>query len=233
MAITMATQNIWGATPFWSLRKRLLARGLHGADVVLLQEVQPRPHGSQAHQLAHAMGLEHALYASAGRTFGIPDGIAVISRWPMLYAMEQKLEPQRPDLLDRIAKRLVLRVVIDTPLGRVEVYALHLSLSRDARTRSALAIAAFARHQRQLLPADHAVFGGDFNAHPDEPCLQHLQEKCHVIDAAQPAGPTYPAPWPRRRLDYLLTSPGLRVIKVEKRKTMGSDHQGIVLQLEA
>src|ERR1041384_987303 len=55
MAIAIATQNIWGRAPFWNLRKRALAATLGGADIVVLQEVQARRRGSQAHELAGLM----------------------------------------------------------------------------------------------------------------------------------------------------------------------------------
>jgi endonuclease/exonuclease/phosphatase family metal-dependent hydrolase len=235
MTFTIATQNIWGRVPLWPLRKRALASSLAGADIALLQEVQARgKSGSQAHDLAAAMSLTHAMFVSAGRTLHWREGVGIVSRWPILHAVWEKLEQRRDNLLDRIAPRVILRVVIETPVGRAEIYAMHLSLSRDARTRAGSAIAAFARRQRQDAPADFSIFGGDLNASPAEPCIQQLKQDCRLVDAQESSpgrGATFPALWPQRRLDYLLLSPNLRVQSLHRPRSMGSDHCALIAQL--
>jgi endonuclease/exonuclease/phosphatase family metal-dependent hydrolase len=233
MTIRIATQNIWGRTPLWALRKRALARGLGSTDIALLQEVQRRGQASQAHDLARHLGLDFAYFASAGRTLTWREGLGIISRWPAIHVAWEKFPQRRSNVLDRIAPRAVLRVVLDTPLGRLEVYAMHLSLSKDARTRAGKAVAAFARQQRALLPATFAVFGGDFNARSDEPCVQDIKRECGLIDVADGGDPTFPAMLPLLRLDYLLVSPNLRVTRVERRWTAGSDHRGLLANINA
>jgi endonuclease/exonuclease/phosphatase family metal-dependent hydrolase len=231
--LTLATQNIWGRMPLWHLRKRAMARKLRGADVALLQEVQARgKHDSQAHQLAKHMGLPHARFASAGRTLWWREGVAIISRWPVVHLAWEHLPQRRNNLVDRAAPRLVLRAVIDAPVGRVEVYALHLSLSQKSRTAAAERIAAFVRRERQAFPADFTVLGGDLNASPEEPSVTRLKEACALRDFQEGGRGTFPAWLPtRRRLDYLLVSPNLKLMGTKRPASVASDHCGLMLKV--
>ena len=232
MPITVATQNVWGRSLLWSQRKRALGRALRSADIVVLQEVRTRGRRTQAHDLADQLGLPHARVVSAGRTLFWHEGVGIISRWPIQHAAWERLPQDRRNLLDRIAPRVVFRAVIQTPLGRLEVYALHLSLSRTVRTRTASAITAFVQRKRRDLPADFTLIAGDFNASADEPCMQTIQAQCNVIDL-HPNGPaTFPAYSPLRRLDYLLISPNLRATRLQRRRSIGSDHCALLAQID-
>jgi len=236
MLIRIATQNIWGRVPLWNLRKRAIARSLRHADVVVLQEVQGRRKGSsQAHELAREMGLGYVHFASAGKTLGWREGVGIISRFPITHVAWEKLAQTR-HLIDRMAPRPVLRVVVETPAGLLEVYGLHLSLAKEARTRVAGDIVAFARRQREEVPAKFAAIAGDFNATSGEACVGELQRGCGVVDVhagVGRTGATFPAVWPQRRIDYVMLSPNLKPVRVERRKSLGSDHCGVVVQVEA
>ncbi|HVT79118.1 MAG TPA: endonuclease/exonuclease/phosphatase family protein, partial [Phycisphaerae bacterium] len=227
-----ATQNIWGRTPLWPLRKRALARALHEADIVLLQEVHARGTRSQAHELADRMGLPHAHFVSVGRTLWWREGVAVISRWPIIHTASQKLPQSRLNPVDRFAPRAVFRAVIQSPAGNLEIYVLHLSLSRSARIRASRSIPDFVTQQRRIVPADFSVIGGDFNASHHEPCVLKLQTHCGVQDVHRGGDATFPAYWPHRRIDYLLASPNLRIRNVERRASCGSDHCGLIAHVD-
>lgn len=119
----------------------------------------------------------------------------------------------KPGLLEN---RIVLRAVIDTPSGVLEVYNTHFShrMKRDPlRLKQAADLSRFLQdsYRYRELPA---VIGGDINALPDSEPIRLLLEEGFVDAALQAvppeAGPTSwfsditdPADRPKARIDYL------------------------------
>jgi endonuclease/exonuclease/phosphatase family metal-dependent hydrolase len=238
--LTVLTQNIWGGAPFWRLRRGILARFLARTqpDLVGLQEVHaPDPSSveSQAHELARIVGGYDAVFA-AGRITpsGRCEGVAILSRHPVVDREICRLTHDPDDTLDRYGPRIVLRALVETPEGQINTFVAHLSLSRRARDRSVLELVALASPQR----ARPGLLMGDLNAEPGEPTVGVLTGVAgEWVDAWASAnrsgGGTWPAIAPYRRIDYILTRPRDGwAVRDCRRVFTGSDHLGVVARLQ-
>ncbi len=113
----------------------------------------------------------------------------------------------------------------------VTVASVHLGLRAPERVR----------HVRAVLSAldgvEPLVVAGDLNEGEDGPAFR-LVGPGGRLEVAGPAGPTYPAPSPRHRLDVLFASPGLRVLPArevlvpEEAWGRASDHRAAWVDLE-
>jgi len=218
--VTIATLNMLHGLPRFEhleSRKQLILEELRrlAPDVVLLQEVPVFRNREEqiGPWLAEGLGYEMAYGRANGRaSLGFEEGEAVLSRYPIREAQRHVLMP-KPGLVEN---RIVLRAVIDTPLGMLEVYNTHFShrVNRDPlRLKQAADLIRFLRNTYRFreLPA---VIGGDINAFPDSQPTRLLLEE-GLIDAAvqvEPAadGPTSwfrditdPMDSPKARIDYL------------------------------
>jgi endonuclease/exonuclease/phosphatase family metal-dependent hydrolase len=241
------TQNIWGGAPLWKLRRRSLARRITRLrpDIIGLQEVHaPDQSGltSQAHHLGDLAGGYHTVFAPGRVTpSGRCEGVAILSRLPIREHSVAALTLDRSDVLDRFGPRVVLRVLLESPEGPVDVFVTHLSVSRRARAPSIHQLLAFVARERSRSPGRGAILLGDLNAEPDEAIIATLEggderDSDDWLDAWKSAngpgsrGGTWPAIAPYRRIDYIFLQPPevWRVHHCERTPTAGSDHRGVV-----
>ncbi|UCF98364.1 MAG: endonuclease/exonuclease/phosphatase family protein [Spirochaetaceae bacterium] len=262
--ISVATLNMFHGLPRFEhleQRKVLILEELRllGPDVVLLQEVPVFRNRTEqiGPWLAEGLGF-HLAYARAnGRAalIGFEEGEAVLSRFPIREVQRHVLLP-KPGLFEN---RIVLRAVIETPLGAMEVYNTHFShrVDRDnLRLKQAADLIHFLENSYRLreLPA---VVGGDINAIPDSATIRLLLEEGLVDTALQVDPPadgqtswlddiTDPTDSPKARIDYLF----LYAVGAEQPLTVGrcsrfldqpfstpagplwaSDHVGVLCEL--
>src|SRR4051812_48367556 len=244
------TQNLWGGAPFWGLRRRSLARGLARLrpDVVGLQEVHaPDPVGetSQAHQLADRAGGYRVVFAPGRVTpSGRCEGVAILSRHPIVGHSVEALTMDRGDLLDRLGRRVVLHAVVESPAGPIDTFVTHLSVSRRARARTIHELLAFTARACSHTRGRGAILMGDLNAPPGESIVAALEggddrgggawrDAWKLANGPDASGGTYPAPVPYRRIDYILLRPHERwqVLACNRMPAGGSDHLGVVARL--
>jgi endonuclease/exonuclease/phosphatase family metal-dependent hydrolase len=240
------TQNIWGGAPFWRLRRRSLARRIARLrpDIIGLQEVHA-PDGSgstsQAHELAELAGGYETIFAP-GRVApsGRCEGVAVLTRHTLRESRVRLLSQDRDDYLDRFGPRVVLRALVESPEGPLDLFVTHLSVSRRARARTVPELLAFVSAERARSTSRGAVLMGDLNAVPDEaviPAFEHGGWLDAWKSANVPGAPggTWPAVAPYRRIDYIFVQPaGAWDLQSCRREPIaGSDHLGVVAQLGA
>ncbi|WP_259559119.1 endonuclease/exonuclease/phosphatase family protein [Brachybacterium sillae] len=119
--------------------------------------------------------------------------------------------------------------------GQLMVSTIHLALQQDNRVTHARE--AVERVRRAGCPV---VMGGDLNETADGPARRILDEV--LRDPAEPTEHTFPATRPRRRIDAVLVTPGLRVRTARAlrsapgvpaaRMRTASDHLGTVVDLD-
>jgi endonuclease/exonuclease/phosphatase family metal-dependent hydrolase len=173
-------------------------------DLVCLQESPrfwfPRP---QAGWLARSTGL--LVLGGGGRSAAGPLLLGRLRALPL--SVHDVLLPRTPGLHQRGFATTVVR------LGSAEPFSLtscHLSLDRDER-----------RQQCQLL-LDHldgldvarSIVGGDVNERPGEPGWELLRSRLQDGWATRSWGGEYsfPSAKPDRRIDAVLTTPGVEVL---------------------
>ncbi len=200
------------------------------ADIVCLQEVD-RHFGErsgwadQGAELADALGMTSAYGAaltlptdregSPAREYGN----AVLTRRALRARAVHRL-PRR----GRAEPRCLLLAELD----ELTVGCVHLQHnSADGRERQAAAVLA-------ALPPDRPILlAGDFNAEPRDSELATLGRRLDDVwpRAGQGRGATFPSRWPRRRLDQVYVSAGLRPIRARVVASKASDHRPLVVDL--
>lgn len=239
---------------FQSLARRLdlIADEIIGqdADLVLLQEVPWTPGvGDGTQHIAEKVGFNYLYLRAQGNRWAIlfDDGVAVLSRFPLLDPVILELTPSE----GFFEPRVVLSATAETTWGKLPVFVTHLASSDDAvNQRQAESLREFVAARS----GDLAIVAGDFNATPDSPQIQALTQEwtdaynftfpsdpgltCCIKDLAAP-----PDEILEERIDYIFLvsrSPGQLIsaqriftspISVENGWLWASDHVGLLVEL--
>jgi endonuclease/exonuclease/phosphatase family metal-dependent hydrolase len=209
-----------------------------GADVVGLQEVDVHwdarsDFRDQARDLASALRMRvffAPIYDEEPPAPGAPRrqyGVAILSRYPVVHTTNHlltRLSTQDPDPTPKPAPGFAEAVVLVRGVP-VHVYSTHFDYRADPAVRE-LQVADTLR----VLASDRGakVLLGDFNAEPAAPELAPLWT---VLTDAAPAGGTYPAAAPEKRIDYVTVSDGVRVDSATVPDTLASDHRPVLADL--
>lgn len=106
----------------------------------------------------------------------------------------------------------------------LDVYVVHLSLSRRARRLQMAYLAGLIREDH------HVVLMGDLNCPSDSRDMQWFRGMTG-LDEPPPGLHTYPSWRPTRQLDHILLTRGLRIHSVEVLRDRFSDHLPIAMEL--
>jgi len=172
-SLRVVTLNLWGEQPPLDRRMAGITAELTRlrADVIGLQEVRQIPGvlENQAVTLATTLGM-HQVFGPATRWGNGDEGVAILSRHPILSHQTRELPDSSPE-----ERRVVLTAVIDHPAGKLAAATTHLTY----RLHDGL------KRERQVLAAEAAVaavpselprlFMGDFNASPDADEIRYLR----------------------------------------------------------
>lgn len=177
--LRVATWNVWWRFGPWQERQPAIAETLRrlDADVIALQEVWDTSAGDgQTASLADALGYHH-VFAPGFDAGDALFGNAVLSRWPIAARAIRSL-PTTPTTEEF---RVALRVDVDGPRGRFEVYTTHLNWRYDeshVRQEQVRALCEFVAesNERSYPP----ILCGDFNAEPDSEELRMLTGRAAV-----------------------------------------------------
>jgi endonuclease/exonuclease/phosphatase family metal-dependent hydrolase len=210
----------------------------HEPDLVALQEVRR----GQARRIAGLLGWRRPAWALKHNPYWpawwLAEGLALLSH--------HRLAVHRPVVLTPEINRRTFRRRILLPAEvlleedqRVLVIDAHLSSGDDDALR-----VREAHHILSLLPdALPTVLVGDLNATPRAGSINALIEG-GLVDAwpaaaaAGERGLTFPANAPRRRIDYVMVTGGLRVVAASVPDDLGaamsglSDHRPLLVRLE-
>ena len=139
-----------------------------------------------------------------------------------------RLEPQAVidyPLPSRIPGRGALLARFGDEAHGLAVMIAHLSLSAQARAKQLGFIA------EVLQDYPHAVLMGDLNTDAHSREMQHLFERCDLQPPVNPV-PTFPSWKPKRALDHILVSPGIRIEKVWTLPQAFSDHLALAAEIQ-
>ncbi len=210
--------------PFSGRQENLdsIARFISDFDIVGLQEVDAGSlrsnYVNQAKYLAYHAGFAY-WYNQTNRNLGrlAQHSLGLLSRFRPVDILEYKLP-------GRIPGRGVLVAVFGEGAHKLLVGILHLSLGRKARSRQLTYLA------RMIEPYEHVVLMGDFNCRIDHREFQELLDSTHLCSPEKEFR-TYPSWRPRRGLDHILVTPGLKVEQTQVYHAEYSDHLPIALEI--
>lgn len=176
--VRVVTLNLWGWFGDWDARRRVLAELLPAvdADVLLLQEVCCRPGIDQAEQLRDVSGLPFSAFGGVKGMAGQSEGVAVLSRFPLLTVRQEPLprsEPRRGLLLAQVA----------APAGALWVLSAHTAFAPQEVCEDQIQLLA-------NLPQTPLVIGGDLNATPE--LVYPLTSPAGFLDPVATSQPSWP-----------------------------------------
>ncbi len=125
-------------------------------------------------------------------------------------------------------KRVVIEVTVDLP-QKVTLLLAHLALGKKARAKQIQELISIVNHIKNPV-----ILMGDFNTFHGEEEIKGLLQKTHLRDKIsldkQSLPLTEPAWHPKRRLDYILTSPQINVKKYSILNFHFSDHLPLMIE---
>ncbi len=167
------------------------------ADLVALQEVDchtDRVGGrDELAELAAGTGLDGIFCQSIAYRNG-SYGNAILSRFPIRAQAHYAL-PGRE-------RRSVLAADLELPVGgSLRFVTTHFDLDAESRLESTPVLQAFL----DGLPPLPTILGGDFNDPPGSAVVHAFARAGWQLASGDRSSPTYPAPAPEIRIDYLLS----------------------------
>ncbi len=211
------------------------------ADILLLQEVEgdPRKCRELVDGLSRSMGLPFVHMPEETLSTGSGDGLAVISRFRLREATVIPLK--RFDLVVRSRHRIALAQTVETPLGDIRLFNLHLDSRINPEQRLEQLSTVLEAAEPESRPV---IVGGDFNT-GDFRWIAHVlpvPEKRNQRDALlkkmassgfqtpfESTGPTYDQL--RMQLDWIFFR-RIRSLAAGAQAIAFSDHHAIWTEIE-
>jgi endonuclease/exonuclease/phosphatase family metal-dependent hydrolase len=181
--LRVVTLNFWGIEPPLHRRLALAERQLAALapDAIGVQEVRPldgQAGTTTAAHLADRLGMHH-VYEVATRWGGGQEGLAILSRHPILEHRALPLPEARPT-----EARILLSARLDTGAGPIWVHTTHLHYRLDdgvARERQVAALDAAIRALGREPSDPPQILCGDFNSTDDSDEMRFLRG-LHTLD---------------------------------------------------
>ena len=151
LELRIMSYNIWNYNDPWEERRRLIVDTILDVDpdIIGLQEIRDdrrfNPVGhDQARQIAERTGLRYEyqpamVYSRSPRSV---EGVCVMSRHPINSTAYVELTRKPNDERD-FHQRIVMNGTVSLPLGRMEFFVTHFSLSPEMRMSNAVELLQF------------------------------------------------------------------------------------------
>ena len=248
--VCVASLNIWNLNGPDFRREVALPQFLRECDpnIVLLQEVSLIPNGRpQSVDLARFLNLPVERYYFAGTWQGREEGLAILSKFPVVSEYRLSL-PTGTDGMGRA----ICGLTLDSPFGSLDVFTTHLAFPIDAgadRERQARACRSFIHQINPDFRQRPIIFGGDFNDQPGSATVGLFLGDGVFVDsmAGIPAEArvtfalenpyTDPALHPGRCIDYVLHNSMLATVEARvagaavDARLVPSDHYAVLARL--
>ena len=193
------------------------------ADIVGLNEMRgeglsEQDYADQTAILSHLTGIEHYYFAEAIKFDDInPYGNALLSKLPIISAETVIIpDPKIKKYTGYYETRCILKVKLQ---GDITVLVTHIGLNPDEQENAVKAILENITDKRCILM-------GDFNMQPDNPLLIPIRKR--MVDTARYFDTpklSFPSDKPKMKIDYIFTSPDVKVINADIPAIVASDHR--------
>jgi endonuclease/exonuclease/phosphatase family metal-dependent hydrolase len=243
--ISFMSANLWHD---WPRNRRLKARLecfvdlvlSENIDILLLQELSRTNDFHADEWLSDQLGMAYIYSRSNGNApeIGFEEGLAIYSRFPIKNHRIAQLSDQN----NPFSRRMALGSSIETKLGDIDVYSVHLGILGHQNRNQFFHLRKWVEEQSGRVPA---VIGGDFNTKENSP--QMLAAKTSWNDSYRTKNPggrdySHELLWPwgnvimRSRLDYLFFQRGIQSWKVNEARHIDtkscplSDHRPVLVR---
>jgi endonuclease/exonuclease/phosphatase family metal-dependent hydrolase len=208
-----------GADGRYDLARIVAIVARHGPDIVALQEIEARGRREDPFRLLRAALGGHAAEAA---TIAGPDGRyghMVISRWPIRAASVRDVSVRGRE------SRAVIAAEIETPGGRIGVFATHFGLAAAERRHQAGVLARMAAER-----AGPVLAMGDFN---EWIWRGAVHRRLSTVLPARTRLRSFPARRPAFALDRIRCRPGAMLGRswTDPAARLASDHLPVIAEL--
>jgi len=248
------TLNLWNINGPLDARLSALRSGVRQLqpDVICLQEVSihPQLRRVESEIIAEQCGFTHHAYSSSGHWGKREEGLAILSRHPLIGSARVALPEIRGDMA-RQALICELEVETRSLIVANTHLAFPLPMRRERSSQAAVAVAAL-KDYRNRSSASSVILCGDFNDVPDSPAIRTiLDSDTALVDAfaffhPQSQGHTFSLrnhyvdapPEEEGRIDYIFAGGELELdsseIVFDGRNGLEivSDHFGVLCSLQ-
>ncbi len=215
--VRLYSANLWVFNTDVEAMRRSIAAA--DADILVLVEVGDAPAARLDELLA---GYPHRTAVGRRRGPGDHAQSIVASRYPILQRL-----PDRPDGLSAAG------AVVQTPIGPIDVFAVHLTRPWPYQYQWGQITQVMALTERRLAAPDNPVIAaGDFNSVSTARIGKQIQADMNLIPA-----PGWPGTWPSRlpafagiTIDQVYRSPDLALITRRLGLATGSDHRPVITE---
>ncbi|GAM21912.1 hypothetical protein SAMD00019534_050870 [Acytostelium subglobosum LB1] len=266
------TYNLWNYNSPWVTRRQLIVDDIvaNDPDFIAFQEPRYSPWqgesnfkpnlqlmGQERNQIQHLvklLALQNKKYHYVfhpSMVYVHPDkfeyeGLAMLSKYNIKEKSSIKLSKDFHDEED-VHQRSCLRLLVDSPIGDVNLFTSHFSLSLEGAQRNALEVIDWAKQFES--PSIPQVFVGDLNSLPQSSAVQLLLGKkavqevsgdfmdsfevwtARTADVTLPQGTysTLQGTEPTKRIDYIMSRGGLELtnFKIIGGHTQAENHETI------
>lgn len=202
------------------------------ADIIGLNEVRGEGESpnyrAQAQILADALGY-HVFFAPAIQVpRGGPYGNAILSKLPpsnteIIPIPDPPRDPSRSWYESRCIARAVYPIA-----GGVTMLTTHFGLNPDEAQNAVEAVCAGIKKAETPV-----ILTGDFNLRPENPILNPIRALLKdTADAFSRPKLSFPSDEPREKIDYIFTSPSVKVRFADIPPVVASDHRPYLAVLE-
>lgn len=195
-------------------------------DIVGLLEVDAGSYRSGRHNqaalVAEALGHYH-VYHSKYPARSLARRLPVMGKQVNAFLCRDVIHAQRFHFFTKGVKRLV----IELELRQLVIFLVHLSLGY--RTRHEQLSDLYTMVQAAQKPC---IVAGDFNAFWGAREIHLFMAAAGLVSACAESRPSYPSWKPRRQLDFILHSPGIRITDFFMPQVTFSDHLPLVCDFE-
>ncbi|MBQ7595700.1 MAG: endonuclease/exonuclease/phosphatase family protein [Clostridia bacterium] len=193
-----------------------------GADIVGLNEI----YTGQEKELAKRLNF-YSCFAFGYVEEGRPFGNGIVSRFPLTDCETVKIpDPEVKKYDGYYEPRCVLACKAQTGKGTLNINITHFGLNPDEQENAAETIA-------PLINQKNYILAGDFNVKPNDPILKIFKENlCDSERFFDKEKFSFPSDEPNRKIDYIFTGAGVKIISSDIPAVVISDHRPITAQIE-
>jgi endonuclease/exonuclease/phosphatase family metal-dependent hydrolase len=195
-------------------------------DIIGLVEVDSGSYRTnrrnQAREIARALGHYHC-YGSKYHHSSMANRLPVLRKQGNAFLTRDTVHGEQFHYFKKGVKRLV----IELDLPELTVFLVHLALGFRVRQDQLADLYALVKATQK----PHIV-AGDFNARWGDREMRLFLAAAGLQSANTAGAPSYPSWSPRRQLDFILYSPGIRVTRFAMPQVTYSDHLPIVCDFE-
>jgi len=198
----------------------------NGPDVIGLVEVDSGSYRAekvnQAAVIANELDYTHVYQSKYPKS-------SVLHRMPVLreqgnaFITNQTIEAQGFHYFTEGMKRLVIELEFES----FTIFLVHLSLMYRHRQYQLSNLYSMFEEVRKPM-----IVAGDFNAFWGDRELDLFMAASGLLNANSRAFPTFPSRKPRRQLDFILHSPGIRITNFRIPNVKYSDHMPLICDFE-